>query len=225
MNSLHRKPKSETLGSSDQDLLEKGIANLRLGLNSEQHAQLFKYGQLIQKWNRVYNLTAIRNNRELITHHLLDSLAVLPEIAFALQATGSPRILDVGAGAGLPGLVLAIAQPNWQITLIDTVQKKAAFMQQAIATLGLKNAQAVHGRVEEFQADVPFDLICSRAFSSIENFIALSQHVLAEHGQFAALKGRVEVDSEVPAGWQINALHPIDVPFLDEARHLFMIKR
>ncbi len=124
MNSLHRKPKSETLGSSDQDLLEKGIANLRLGLNSEQHAQLFKYGQLIQKWNRVYNLTAIRNNRELITHHLLDSLAVLPEIAFALQATSSPRILDVGAGAGLPGLVLAIAQPNWQITLIDTVQKK-----------------------------------------------------------------------------------------------------
>tara|TARA_B100000530_G_scaffold79564_1_gene48117 strand:+ start:5257 stop:5934 length:678 start_codon:yes stop_codon:yes gene_type:complete len=225
LNSLHRKPKSETLGSSDQDLLEKGIANLRLGLNSEQHAQLFKYGQLIQKWNRVYNLTAIRNNRELITHHLLDSLAVLPEIAFALQATGSPRILDVGAGAGLPGLVLAIAQPNWQITLIDTVQKKAAFMQQAIATLGLKNAQAVHGRVEEFQADVPFDLICSRAFSSIENFIALSQHVLAEHGQFAALKGRVEVDGEVPAGWRIDALHPIEVPFLDEARHLFMIKR
>lgn len=225
MNSLHRKPKSETLGSSDQDLLEKGIANLRLGLNSEQHAQFFKYGQLIQKWNRVYNLTAIRNNRELITHHLLDSLAVLPEIAFALQATSSPRILDVGAGAGLPGLVLAIAQPNWQITLIDTVQKKAAFMQQAIATLGLKNAQAVHGRVEEFQADVPFDLICSRAFSSIENFIALSQHVLAEHGQFAALKGRVEVDSEVPAGWRIDALHPIEVPFLDEARHLFMIKR
>jgi 16S rRNA (guanine527-N7)-methyltransferase len=225
LNSPHRKPKSETLGSSDQDLLEEGIANLRLGLNSEQHAQLFKYGQLIQKWNRVYNLTAIRNNRELITHHLLDSLAVLPEIAFALQSASNPRILDVGAGAGLPGLVLAIAQPNWQITLIDTVQKKAAFMQQAIGTLGLKNAQAVHGRVEEFRADVPFDLICSRAFSSIENFIALSQHVLAEHGQFAALKGRVEVDSEVPAGWRIDALHPIEVPFLDEARHLFMIKR
>lgn len=225
MNSLHRKPKSETLGSSDQDLLEKGIANLRLGLNSEQHAQLFKYGQLIQKWNRVYNLTAIRENRELITHHLLDSLAVLPEIACALQATLNPRVLDVGAGAGLPGLVLAIARPNWQITLIDTVQKKAAFMQQAIASLGLKNAHAVHGRVEEYQPGVPFDLICSRAFSSIDNFIALSQHLLAEGGQFAALKGRVEVDSEVPAGWRIDALHPIQVPFLDEARHLFMIKR
>ncbi|MCR2747376.1 16S rRNA (guanine(527)-N(7))-methyltransferase RsmG [Limnobacter parvus] len=225
MNSAHRKPKSETLGSSDQTLLEEGIAKLRLGLNAEQHEQLFKYGQLIQKWNRVYNLTAIRNNRELITHHLLDSLAVLPEISFALQAENKPEILDVGAGAGLPGLVLAIAQPAWQITLIDTVQKKAAFMQQAIASLGLRNAQAVHGRVEEYQVQKPFNLICSRAFSSIDNFIALSQHLLAENGQFAALKGRVEVDGDVPAGWRIDALHPIEVPFLGEARHLFMIKR
>ncbi|MEQ9106164.1 MAG: 16S rRNA (guanine(527)-N(7))-methyltransferase RsmG [Limnobacter sp.] len=225
MNSAHRKPRSETLGSSDQTLLNEGIAQLRLGLNNEQHDQLFKYGQLIQKWNRVYNLTAIRNNRELVTHHLLDSLAVLPEISFALQSMAGPKILDVGAGAGLPGLVLAIAQPNWQVTLIDTVQKKAAFMQQAIASLGLKNAQAVHGRVEEYQPNTLFDLICSRAFSSIDNFIALGQHLLSENGQFAALKGRVEVDNEVPAGWRIEALHPIQVPFLDEARHLFLIKR
>lgn len=225
MSLVHRKPKSETLGSADQALLDEGIANLRLGLNAEQHGQLFKYGQLIQKWNRVYNLTAIRNNRELITHHLLDSLAVLPEISFALQATPNPQILDVGAGAGLPGMVLAIAQPNWQVTLIDTVQKKAAFMQQVIASLGLKNARAVHGRVEDYKASAPFDLICSRAFSSIDNFIGLSQHLLAESGQFAALKGKVEVDSEAPDGWRIDALHPIQVPFLDEARHLFMIKR
>ena len=225
MNSVHRKPRSETLGPSHQTLLNEGIAQLRLGLNSEQHAQLFKYGQLIQKWNRVYNLTAIRNNRELITHHLLDSLAVLPEISFSLQAKTGPRILDVGAGAGLPGLVLAIAQPNWHVTLIDTVQKKAAFMQQAIASLGLKNAQAIHGRVEDYQPSEQLDLICSRAFSSISNFIALSHHALAEDGQFAALKGRAEADSDIPAGWRIDALHPIEVPFLDEARHLFMIKR
>ena len=225
MSSVHRKPRSETLGVSDQAILEEGIAQLRLGLNADQNSKLFKYGQLIQKWNRVYNLTAIRNNRELITHHLLDSLAVLPELSFALQASQAPKILDVGAGAGLPGLVLAIAQPNWQITLIDTVQKKAAFMQQAIASLGLKNARAVHGRVEEYQVDVLFDLICSRAFSSIDNFIALSQHLLAPDGQFAALKGKVEVDSEVPAGWRIDALHPIQVPFLDESRHMFMIRR
>lgn len=225
MNQVHRKSRSETLGSSGQQMLDEGIAQLRLGLNAGQHSQLFKYGQLIQKWNRVYNLTAIRNNRELITHHLLDSLAVLPEISFALQATLGPRILDVGAGAGLPGLVLAIAQPSWHVTLIDTVQKKAAFMQQAIASLGLKNAQAVHGRIEEHQPEEKYDLICSRAFSSIDNFIALSQHALAEDGQFAALKGRVEADSDIPAGWRIDALHPIEVPFLDEARHLFMIKR
>lgn len=225
MSSVHRKPKSETLESSDQLLLNDWIAQLRLGLSVDQHAQLFKYGQLIQKWNRVYNLTAIRNNRELITHHLLDSLAVLPAVSVALQSNRQPRILDVGAGAGLPGLVLAIAQPNWQVTLIDTVQKKVAFMQQAIASLGLKNAHAVHGRVEEYQPGVPFDLICSRAFSSIDNFIALSQHLLAEEGQFAALKGKVEVDSDVPENWRIDTLHPIEVPFLDEARHLFMIKR
>lgn len=213
------------MGLSDRVLLEEGIAQLRLGLNAEQHEQLFKYGQLIQKWNRVYNLTAIRNNRELITHHLLDSLAVLPELSFALQSENKPRLLDVGAGAGLPGLVLAIAQPGWHVTLIDTVQKKAAFMQQAIASLGLKNAQAIHGRVESYQVNEPFDLICSRAFSSLENFIELGQHLLAENGQFAALKGRIEVDGDAPAGWRIDALHPIEVPFLDEARHLFMIKR
>lgn len=225
MNSLHRKPRSETLGASDQALLNDGVAQLRLGLNVEQHTQLFKYGQLIQKWNRVYNLTAIRSSRELITHHLLDSLAVLPKISCALQSIPQPKILDVGAGAGLPGLVLAITQPDWQVTLIDTVQKKAAFMQQAVASLGLRNARAVHGRVEEYQPECLFDLICSRAFSSIENFIGLSQHVLAEGGRFAALKGRVEVDSEVPVPWQTEALHPIEVPFLDEARHLFMIRR
>jgi len=225
LSSVQRKSRSEVLSTSEQTLLDEGIAQLRLGLSAAQHLQLFKYGQLIQKWNRVYNLTAIRNNRELITHHLLDSLAVLPEISFALQATPSPEVLDVGAGAGLPGLVLAIAQPNWHITLIDTVQKKAAFMQQAIASLGLHNAQAVHGRVEEHQSAQPYDLICSRAFSSIDNFIALSHHLLAPNGQFAALKGRVEVDNEVPTGWRIEALHPIQVPFLDETRHLFLIKR
>lgn len=225
MSHAHRTPKFESLGTADQDLLNAGIAQLRLGLSDEQHGQLFKYGQLIQKWNRVYNLTAIRNNRELVTHHLLDSLAVVPQLAFAMQGESQVRVLDVGAGAGLPGLVLAITNPAWQVTLIDTVQKKAAFMQQAIATLGLSNARAVHGRVESYCAEIPFNLICSRAFSSIENFVALSHHLLAEEGQFAALKGRVEVDGEVPNGWRLDALHPIQVPFLDEARHLFMIKR
>lgn len=225
MSSLNKKSGSGALSASDLVVLQDGIETLQVELNARQREQLFQYGQLIQKWNRVYNLTAIRDGRELITHHLLDSLAVVSNISCALHKKSQSSILDVGAGAGLPGLVLAIAKPEWHITLIDTVQKKAAFMQQAIASLGLKNAQAVHGRVEEYKPDQAFDLICSRAFSSIDNFIALSQHALSAEGVFAALKGRVEVDSEVPTGWRIEALHPIQVPFLDEARHLFLIKR
>jgi 16S rRNA (guanine527-N7)-methyltransferase len=225
LNLKQQKSEQEILKVPHQALLDEGIQKLGLHLQSAQHAQLFTYGQLIQKWNRVYNLTAIRNNQELITHHLLDSLAVLPHMAFALQTLESPKILDVGAGAGLPGLVMAIARPDWKISLIDAVQKKASFMQQAIATLGLKNARVVHGRVEEYQSEILFDLICSRAFSSIDKFILLSQHLLAEKGQFAALKGRLEVDNEVPSGWTICSVHPIQVPFLNEERHLFMMRR
>lgn len=224
MKALVRKKPPALLGEQDRRLLEEGIAALRLGVSAEQTTQLFQYAQLIQKWNRVYNLTAIRNPEDIITHHLLDSLAVVEALSFELQAKPSPRLLDVGAGAGLPGLVLAIAKPGWNVTLVDTVQKKAAFMQQAIGSLGLKNARAVHARVEDL--DLPlFDVVCSRAFSSMELFVALSQHLLSSGGVFAALKGRLEVDPVAPEGWRIDALHPIKVPFLDEERHLFMIKR
>ncbi|HEX4855842.1 MAG TPA: 16S rRNA (guanine(527)-N(7))-methyltransferase RsmG [Limnobacter sp.] len=225
MSATHRKLKPEALGPQDQQLLMEGLARLPLQLDAQQCDQLFRYGLLIQKWNQVYNLTAIRSNHELITHHLLDSLAALPLSAEAVQGESEVKVLDVGAGAGLPGIVWAIAKPGWRVTLIDTVQKKAAFMQQAIAGLGLKNASAVHGRVEAHGCEKPFDLICSRAFSSLGNFIELSGHLLAEGGCFAALKGRLEVDSEVPPGWKIQAIHPIQVPFLEEERHLFLIKR
>ncbi len=216
---------SQHLDIPEKILLDEGIAQLGLNVSLEQRAQLFKYGQIIQKWNRVYNLTAIRNSRELVTHHLLDSLAVVSEISFVLKSIQNSKILDVGAGAGLPGLVLAIVQPSWQITLIDSVQKKVAFMQQAIASLGLSNAHAVHGRVEAFSTSPSFDLICSRAFSSIDNFISLSEHLLKEKGCFAALKGRLEVDYTVPTGWKIVRLCPIRVPFLEQTRHLFLISR
>nr|WP_306173559.1 16S rRNA (guanine(527)-N(7))-methyltransferase RsmG [Limnobacter humi] len=204
--------------------MEQGIAALGVDVSLAQTQQLFDYAKLLQKWNQVINLTAIRQPQDIVTHHLLDSLAVLPALSDTLQCQSAPAILDVGAGAGLPGLVLAIAQPSWQITLVDTVQKKVAFMQQAIGVLGLTNARAVHARVEELQLP-PFDMICSRAFSSMALFISLSRHLLAPNGVFAALKGRVEVDHEVPEGWQLSALHAIHVPFLDEDRHLFMIKR
>lgn len=218
-----KKQVTEHLSDQDYQLLQRGVEQLQLGLKNEQVEQLFKYAQLIQKWNRVYNLTAIRNAQEMITHHILDSLAVLPSMmSFAKQTDF--RVLDVGAGAGLPGVIMAIANPSWKVTLVDTVQKKAAFIQQAIAHLGLNNAQAIHARVEEMQT-LGFDMICSRAFSSIELFIRLSQHLLNPEGQFAALKGKMEVDNSVPMGWNIETVYAVDVPFLDEERHLFIIKR
>ncbi|HEX4916911.1 MAG TPA: 16S rRNA (guanine(527)-N(7))-methyltransferase RsmG [Limnobacter sp.] len=218
-------PTRSWLGPDDLTRLKLGVTTLGLALSDEQLAKLFEYGQLIQKWNAVYNLTAIRSPAELISHHLLDSLAVVPCIDKALQGVLRPSLLDVGAGAGLPGLVLAVARPDWQITLIDTVQKKAAFMQQAIATLGLTNARAVHGRVEHYSVESPFNLICSRAFSTMDQFIALTAHLLHPEGVYAALKGRLEVDNTVPSGWRIVSVYPIEVPFLDEERHLFVIQR
>ncbi|HEY1059776.1 MAG TPA: 16S rRNA (guanine(527)-N(7))-methyltransferase RsmG [Limnobacter sp.] len=222
MSNSRRPP--PVLGAVEQGVLEQGISALGLSLSSTQTRQLFDYAKLLQKWNQVINLTAIRQPQDIVTHHLLDSLAVLPALSQTLQGKADPTLLDVGAGAGLPGLVLAIAQPSWQVSLVDTVQKKVAFVQQAIGVLGLKNARAVHARVEELQHP-PFDLICSRAFSSLALFISLSQHLLAPYGVFAALKGRVEVDRDVPEGWQVSALHSIEVPFLDEDRHLFIIQR
>lgn len=220
-----RAPVPQALTAQDRALLSEGVAALRLGLSKAQEDLLFDYAVLIHKWNRVFNLTALVQPVELITHHLLDSLAVLPMLAFELQNKPAPRILDVGAGAGLPGLVLAIAQPTWQLTLVDTVQKKASFMQQAIAQLGLTNARAVHARVESMTDDQGYDLITSRAFSSMVQFIELSSSLIRQDGVFAALKGRLEVDNTVPQGWRVDALHPIEVPFLNEERHLFMIKR
>jgi 16S rRNA (guanine527-N7)-methyltransferase len=212
------------LQRADFVVLEEGIVALALHLSAEQHEQLFQYALLIQKWNQVYNLTAIRDAKSIITHHLLDSLSVVSVMKQALQKKTNPRILDVGAGAGLPGVVLAIACPEWELTLVDTVQKKAVFMQQAIGSLGLFNAKAIHVRVEELSVP-PFDVICSRAFSSIEKLIQLSGHLLLPSGFFAALKGKVEVDNQVPMDWSVDSLHWIKVPFLQEDRHLFVVRK
>lgn len=217
-------PAQSLLNDSDWQLLEQGVAQLRLGLSPSQVGALFDYAKLIQKWNKSYNLTAIREGREIITHHILDSLAVVAEFRRLLREHPAPRILDVGSGAGLPGLVLSICEPSWQVSTIDTVQKKAAFMLQAAAVLKLANTKVVHGRVEKHH-DLPFDLICSRAFASLADFTGWSGHLLAPGGVFGALKGRLEVDQTVPSPWQIQAIIPIEVPFLDESRHLFLIRR
>jgi 16S rRNA (guanine527-N7)-methyltransferase len=222
MKKVFKKQASALLSAAHFHLLKQGAEQLALTLSAQQLEQLFKYAQLIQKWNQVYNLTAIREAQDIITHHILDSLAILPKMDHESKQVDF-RVLDVGAGAGLPGIILAIANPNWQVTLVDTVQKKAAFIQQAIAHLGLNNAQAIHARVEELKVPA-FDMICSRAFSSIELFICLSEHLLKPTGRFAALKGKVEVDNSVPNGWKIETIHSIDVPYLEEERHLFIIQ-
>ena len=130
--------------------LSKGLAELGLDLSEQQQAQLLSYLALIERWNKVYNLTALRQQDTMLTHHLLDCLAILPPLRLQVaRMGGTPKILDVGSGAGLPGLVLAICQPDWRIDCVDTVAKKAAFMQQTAATLGLQNAKIHHARVEE----------------------------------------------------------------------------
>lgn len=213
-------------------MLEEGIAQIDslvqghgLALQPEQISQLLHYGELILKWNKVYNLTAIRSEQEVITHHLLDSLSIVPYLDAALESDKVPRLLDVGSGAGLPGLVIAICRPQWMVHTLDTVQKKATFMQQVCGSLKLQNAQSIHQRVEEYVPEQPYDLICSRAFSSIENFIAWSHHLLAPEGTFAALKGKLDVDKSIPDGWNLRQLIQVNVPFLPVERHLFLIKR
>lgn len=208
-------------------MLLDGLQALGLSYTQLQFDRLNRYADLILKWNKVYNLTAIRQRDELITHHLLDCLAVLPSVQRQLENAGvsKPRVLDVGAGAGLPGLVWAIMNPSWQVSTIDTVQKKAAFMRQAAANLELPNVQVFHDRVERFQDPEGFDVICSRAFSSMVQFVDLSAHLLKQDGLYMALKGKKEVDADVPLGWSLAALERIEVPFLPEERHLFVIKR
>lgn len=211
-------------------MLEEGIEQIDahstgLMLQPDQVSQLLHYGELILKWNKVYNLTAIRAEQEVITHHLLDSLAIVPHLDALLNTHSMPRLLDVGSGAGLPGLVIAICRPGWIVHTLDTVQKKAAFMQQVCASLKLQNAQSIHQRVEQYSPESPYDLICSRAFSSIENFITWSQHLLAGGGTFAALKGKLDVDKDIPEGWHLQQLIQVNVPFLPVERHLFLIKR
>ncbi|MBI3230936.1 MAG: 16S rRNA (guanine(527)-N(7))-methyltransferase RsmG [Burkholderiales bacterium] len=204
-----------------QAALQDGIQQLGLQLNASQVEQLLAYLALLQKWNKVYNLTAVREPMQMLTHHLLDSLAAIP--AFV----GAKRVLDVGAGGGLPGLVLAIAQPETHVTLIDTVHKKTAFLTQVKAELGLANVSVQTGRVEQYQAPQLFDVITSRAFAELADFVNWSGHLLAEGGQFIALKG-VDPDTEkqkLPAQWQVAKVEALQVPQLDAARHLVFITR
>ncbi len=201
------------------DQLQRGLLALGLTLAPEIQQSLRDYLALIEKWNRVYNLTAIREPGKMVSHHLLDSLAVAPHLH-------AKRLLDVGSGAGLPGIPLALAQPAMQVTLLDSNHKKAAFLNQAVMELKLKNVAVCAERVESWHTDQRFDVIISRAFSDMGEFVRMTQHLLAPGGMFAAMKGLhpyEEID-KLPPGFKVKQVLPLAVPGLDGARHLALIE-
>ena len=205
--------------------LAEGIAALGLALPQETVDRLLAFGELLLKWNKVYNLTAIRNPQEVITHHLLDSLAVLPHLGAV------NRLADIGSGGGLPGVVLAIVHPGLIVTSIETVGKKASFQQQAKIELGLGNFGVLNKRVEQVQAEFlpggAADGVISRAFSSLADFVNLSGHLVAEGGALYAMKGVNPADevAALPAGWTVTETHALTVPGLNAERHLLVIRR
>lgn len=194
--------------------LQRGIAQLGVALGAEAQGKLLDYLALLHKWNKVYNLTAIREPQQMVSHHLLDSLAVVPHL-------WAGRWLDVGCGAGLPGLVLAIAQPDWQFVLLDSNSKKTSFVQQAIISLGLTNVSVYCTRVEEWQPAERFDGIISRAFSELGTFLQSTRHLLAPHGRWVAMKGAPQQElAGVPDGCRVDSVISLHVPDLHAVRSL-----
>jgi 16S rRNA (guanine527-N7)-methyltransferase len=195
--------------------LVRGLDALGVVLAPTEIHKLLAYLALLAKWNRIHNLTAVREESRMVSHHLLDSLAVLPHISAA-------RLLDVGSGGGLPGIPLAIARSDMRVTLLDSNHKKCAFLKQAVIELGLDNVEVVSERVEDFHAQNKFDVIISRAFADLGEFVAAASHLLAPHGIFVAMKG-VHPHGEIahlPAGFRLMNVVRLDVPGLDAQRHL-----
>lgn len=206
--------------AADVDL-SAGVDALGLALDARQRKQLADYLALLAKWNRTYNLTAIREPARMVTHHALDSLAVLPH----LPAAPSLRVLDVGSGGGLPGIPIAIARPDWRVVMVDPVHKKAAFQTQAAIELGLRNATTYASRVEDLRNEAPFDLVISRAFADLATFAQSSARHLAPHGTLVAMKGALpgEEIAAVADHYAVEAV-PLHVPGLDAERHLVFMR-
>jgi len=197
--------------------LAAGLADLGIALPEAAQHKLLAFRDLLLKWNRTYNLTALRDPDQAISHHLLDSLAILPHV-------GPDPLLDVGSGGGLPGIPLAIARPELAVSMVDTVQKKATFLLQAAIELGLANVTAHHARVEEMPGQ--YAQISSRAFAELGLFVSLTRHLLAPGGRWLAMKG-VRPDAELqalPADIAVDAIIPLTVPGLAAERHLIILK-
>lgn len=201
--------------------LRAGAEALALGLGDTQLARLMEFLALLQKWNKVYNLTAVRDPEEMLTHHLLDSLAAVPPLRRHVAQSGLPvpvRLLDVGSGGGLPGVVFAICCPEVDVSCVDTVGKKAAFIQQAAVALKLPNLHGVHARVETLTT--PFDVVSCRAFASLVDFTHWSRSALAPHGAWLAMKGKHPEDELAVLPPEIDVFHveQLQVPGLEAER-------
>ena len=202
-----------------QQKLADGLSALPLELNASVQHQLIDYLQLLVKWNRAYNLTAIRQPEQMVTRHLLDSLVIGPYLQ-------GPRILDVGTGAGLPGIPLALAYPDLKFTLLDSNGKKIRFVTQAVAELGLANVDVIQSRIEAFQPECRFDTITARAFASIEELIDQTTRLLVDKGQYLIMKGVfpvAEVEA-MPEGYQVEAVHQLKVPALVAERQWLLVR-
>lgn len=200
-----------------QEKLTQGLGELNISLDNQTSQKLLDYLALLEKWNKVHNLTAVRDPNDMVTLHLLDSLSVMPYIK-------SGRLLDVGSGAGLPGIPLAIARPELQVTVMDSNHKKASFMRQAKAVLGLSNLQVICGRVEEFQPEQKFDMVISRAFSDLAEFMRLTAHLCIEGGMWLAMKGVYPHEELARVGGRTAEVVPLHVPGLEAQRHLVFLK-
>ena len=209
----------------DRGRLEAGAAQLGLALTDAQIAALLDFAALLLRWNRVHNLTAIRSADELLTHHLLDALSLVRPLRDQLGdvAGDAVEVLDVGSGGGLPGIPLAIVCPHWRITLVDAVQKKAAFLTQAALELKLANVTVHHARVEQLRGS--YRVITSRAFAALADFVGWTRHLLAADGFWLAMKARIDPAElqALPNDLSCSAVLPIDVPGLGEQRHLIRI--
>jgi 16S rRNA (guanine527-N7)-methyltransferase len=203
--------------------LRSGAKALNLSLSDEQVQFLLDYVALIQKWNKVYNLTALRDPADMLTHHLLDSLTAVAPLS--RHTRGQPtKVLDVGSGGGLPGVVLAICMPELDVSCVDTVAKKAAFVQQVAASLKLPNLRGIHARVESLLD--PYPVICSRAFASLPDFVTWSRRALAEGGVWMAMKGKQPQDEikALPADVKVFHVEPLTLPGLDVERCMVWMK-
>ena len=206
---------------TSEEQLARGLAALGLDLPPAAQEKLLAFAALLGKWNKVYNLTALRDEAQVISHHLLDSLAVLPHLGKA------KRLADIGSGGGLPGIPLAIARPQLPVALVESNQKKSAFEQQAKIELGLANVSVHCERAEAWQPEEKCDVVISRAFSDLAEFVKLTGHLLAEGGVLLAMKGvhPYEEIAQLPAGWRVAEVIPLQVPGVEGARHLVRVER